>query len=192
MRKDNIRNSMALLRGNLVCFLKKIRYKRHFQYNVFLRFFKSVEIRLRNSGSIFFEKNVKIDSYALIASNGGKIVFGNQVGIGRSNVIVSMREISIGDGTILAPNVLIYDHDHLFDSETGVHIREYNCAPIAIGKNCWIGANTVILKGTVLGDNCVVGAGSVVKGVYPPGSKIIQKRTTKYIEELNNENDCSH
>lgn len=174
-----IRNSMALLAGNLVCFLKKIRYQKHFQYSVLIRFFNSVEIRLRNRGSIFFGKNIKVDSYSLIASNGGKIVFGNKVGIGRNNVIISMEEISIGDGTILAPNVLIYDHDHLFDREDGVHIREYNRAPVVIGKNCWIGANTVILKGTVLGDNCLVAAGSVIKGTYPSGSKIIQKRITE-------------
>ena len=169
-----IRNGMALLLGNLVCFQKKMWHQKHFQYSVLIRFFKNVEIRLRNSGSICCGKNVKVDSNALIASNGGKIVFGDQVGIGRNNVIVCMEEISIGDGTILAPNVLIYDHDHLFDSEVGVHIREYNYAPVVIGKNCWIGANTVILKGTVLGDNCLVAAGSVIKGTYPSGSKIIQ------------------
>lgn len=174
-----IRNSLALFTGNLVCFFKKIRHQKRFKYNTLIRFFKSVEIRLRNRGSITIGKNVKVDSYALIASNGGKIAFGDKVGIGRNDVIISMDEISIGDGTILAPNVLIYDHDHLFDSEEGVRIREYNHAPVVIGKNCWIGANTVILKGTVIGDNCLVAAGCVLKGTYPSGSKIIQKRVTE-------------
>lgn len=174
-----IRNSIALLMGNLKCVLKKIRHQKHFRYSIQIRFLKNVEIRLRNCGSIFFGKNIKVDSYAFIASNGGKIVFGDSVGIGRNNVIVSRKGISVGNGTILAPNVFIYDHDHLFDSEEGVHRREYNAIPVVIGKNCWIGANTVILKGTVLGDNCLVAAGSVVKGTYPPGSKIVQKRTTK-------------
>lgn len=44
--------------------------------------------------------------------------------------------------------------------------------PIAIGKNCFIGMNSIILKGTVLGDNCVVGAGSVVHGEFEAGSII--------------------
>ena len=37
---------------------------------------------------------------------------------------------------------------------------------IHIGRNCFIGCNTIILKGTVLGDNCVVGAGAVVSGKF--------------------------
>ena len=35
-----------------------------------------------------------------------------------------------------------------------------------IGKNCFIGCNSIILKGTVLGDGCVVGAGAVVCGKF--------------------------
>lgn len=47
----------------------------------------------------------------------------------------------------------------------------------------WIGANTVILRGTVIGRDCVVGAGSVLKGVYPAGSVIVQKRTENIYEK---------
>ena len=53
-------------------------------------------------------------------------------------------------------------------------------APVIIGKNCWIGAGTIILKGSQIGDNCVVGAGCVLKGNYADDSLIIQKR-----DELN-------
>ena len=67
-------------------------------------------------------------------------------------------------------------HDHVFDSTDGVRRNEYLAAPITIGKNCWIGANTVILRGTTIGDNCLIAAGSVVKGNYPDGSVIIQKK----------------
>jgi len=34
--------------------------------------------------------------------------------------------------------------------------------PIKIGKNCWLGANSVILPGVELGDNVIVAAGAVV------------------------------
>ena len=54
----------------------------------------------------------------------------------------------------------------------------YCYAPIIIGNDCWIGANTVILRGTKIGDNCVVGAGCVLKGVFPTNSVIVQKRQT--------------
>ena len=91
--------------------------------------------------------------------------------------LVCHEKIQIGDNTIFGPNVLIYDHDHLFDTESGVKRKEYVSSEIVIGNNCWIGANTVILRGTHIGDNCLVGAGSVVKGTFPAGTKIIQSRT---------------
>ena len=45
--------------------------------------------------------------------------------------------------------------------------------PIKIGKNCFIGCNAIILKGTELGDGCVVGAGAVVSGKFEAGSVIV-------------------
>lgn len=39
-------------------------------------------------------------------------------------------------------------------------------APVKIGKNCFIGCNVLILKGSEIGDNCVVGAGAVVSGKF--------------------------
>jgi len=50
-------------------------------------------------------------------------------------------------------------------------------------RNCWIGANTVILRGTTIGDNSVIGAGCVLKGEYPAGAIIIQKRETTIIKD---------
>ena len=86
-----------------------------------------------------------------------------------NNCIVACRDkIVIGEGTEFGPAVYLYDHDHIHSYVTGKN-DGYNTQPIMIGKNCWIGANTVLLKGTVLGDNCVVGAGSVVTKDIPAG-----------------------
>ncbi len=42
---------------------------------------------------------------------------------------------------------------------------------VTIGKNCFIGARAIILKGMQLEDRCVVSAGAVVgRGNYPEGS----------------------
>ena len=90
------------------------------------------------------------------------------------------NHIEIGEGVEFGPNVLVYDHDHDFRHPDGLKADIFKTAPVIIGKNCWIGANTVILRGTVLGDNCVVGAGSVIKGEYPAQSVIIQKRNTMH------------
>lgn len=49
----------------------------------------------------------------------------------------------------------------------------FESAPIIIGDNVWIGANTTILKGVEIGSGCVIAAHSVVTaGVYPANSLI--------------------
>lgn len=71
--------------------------------------------------------------------------------------------IEIGDGTIFAPGVKIISANH--------NLYHYNCwipdKPIKIGKNCWIGANAVILPCVELGDHVIVGAGAIVTKSFP-------------------------
>jgi acetyltransferase-like isoleucine patch superfamily enzyme len=73
--------------------------------------------------------------------------------------------IEIGEGTLFAPGVKIISANH---SAMDLSKLE-RVTPIVIGRRCWIGANAVILPGTMLGDGVIVGAGSVVKGEFPDG-----------------------
>ena len=43
--------------------------------------------------------------------------------------------------------------------------------PITIGKNCWIGAGTIILGGVTIGDGTTIGAGSVVTQRHSGGRR---------------------
>jgi len=45
--------------------------------------------------------------------------------------------------------------------------RKLVCANVGIGKLCWIGHNTCILKGVSIGNNCMVAAGAVVTRSFP-------------------------
>lgn len=54
---------------------------------------------------------------------------------------------------------------------------------IEIGKNCFIGCNSIVLKGTVLGDGCVVGAGAVVAGKFEDNC-VIAGNPAKVIKRL--------
>lgn len=86
----------------------------------------------------------------------------------------------------LSPNVQIYDHDHDFRVKSGISEGMYKTAPVEIGNNVWIGANTIILRGTKIGDNCVIGAGSIVKGNVLSNSVFLQKKENmvKEIERI--------
>ena len=56
--------------------------------------------------------------------------------------------------------------------------------PIVLGKSNWIGMNSVILPGVILGDNTVVGAGSVVTHSFPEGNCVIAGAPAKKIRKL--------
>lgn len=137
------------------------------------------EISLDKGGKLTIGSKFRMrDGAKLRVRRGAECWIGSDVYLNSSNIVACRERIVIGDGTMLSPNVQIYDHDHDFRSGGGIKDNTYRTAPVEIGKNCWIGANTVILRGTKLGDNCVVGAGTVLKGEYPAGSIIVQKRQT--------------
>ena len=67
---------------------------------------------------------------------------------------------------MIGPNVTICTTGHPVAPtyrEMGAHYS----LTIHIGRNVWIGSNTVILPGVTIGDNTVIGAGSVVTKDIP-------------------------
>ena len=172
-----IRNGVAFARGAFALLISKLQKSRTIESKV--RIFPSASLDIDSGAKITIERGVKIRERAVVSvRKDGLLEIGKYASIGMDCKIVVHEHVSIGEGTLLSPNVLIYDHDHVFDNEVGVHRKEFKASPVKIGKNCWIGANTVILRGTIIGDNCVVGAGCVIRGNYESNSVIVQKRET--------------
>lgn len=97
-----------------------------------------------------------------------EIVIGDNVGISGAT-IYARKSIKIGENTHIGGNAKIFDNDfHPLEIEArNSDIKEkIGTRPVIIGKNCFIGCNSLILKGTILGDGCIVGAGSVVSGKF--------------------------
>jgi acetyltransferase-like isoleucine patch superfamily enzyme len=96
---------------------------------------------------------------------------GNETGF--SGVSLSCAEkITIGNDCLIGANVLITDTDwHPLNparrKEPGFEFSTKS-KPVKIGNNVFIGANSIVLKGTEIGNNSVIGAGSVVSGIIPP------------------------
>lgn len=93
----------------------------------------------------------------------GKFVYAN-FGL----TLVDDGEITIGDGCMFAPNVVLATAGHPIDPELRAQVYQYT-KPIRIGNNVWIGAGAVVLPGVTIGDNTVIGAGSVVTKDIPAG-----------------------
>ena len=97
-----------------------------------------------------------------------ELIIGDNVGISGAT-IYARESIKIGDNTLVGGNAKIFDNDfHPLEIEArNKDIKEkIGTRPVVIGKNCFIGGNSIILKGTVLGDGCIVGAGAVVSGKF--------------------------
>lgn len=133
--------------------------------------------------SSFLSNLVGLYSRTIIVTRapGAYIRIGDNVGISGAT-IYARKGIEIGDNTAIGGNVKILDNDfHPIEVEernrlmSDPHGGDSELVPsreIRIGKNCFIGCNSIILKGTVLGDGCVVGAGAVVAGKFEAGSVI--------------------
>lgn len=109
---------------------------------------------------------------------------GNGVFINNGCIITCKKHIKIGDNVLLGPNVMIFDHDH--DYRVKDYKEKFKCADIIIEENCWIGANSTILKGTHIEKNVVIGAGSVVSGTIEENTVFYQERNSimrKYEKE---------
>lgn len=120
--------------------------------------------------SSFLSNLVGLYSRTIIVTRveGASILIGNNVGISGAT-IYARQGITIGDNSNIGGNTKILDNDfHPLDPQARIRDdkSQIGTVPIFIGKNCFIGCNALILKGTYLGDNCVVGAGAVVSGKF--------------------------
>lgn len=111
-----------------------------------------------------------------------KIGVGTAPGLSFGCYIFANEEspITIGDYTIIAPNVTLAGFSH-----SAYDFREYvTKSGIKIGSYCWIAANSTILPGVTLGDHVVVGANSVVTKSFPDGACIIAGNPAVMIKKL--------
>lgn len=143
------------------------------------------EIALERNASLKIGKLFKMHTGAKICVRSGECRIGNHVFMGNNSRVICRENVVIGDEVMLSPNVQIYDHDHDYKAQGGISSLKYKTGSVIIGNNVWIGANTVILRGSRIGDNCVIGAGSIIKGEVPANSVFIQKRDMK-IERIKN------
>lgn len=170
-----ISNILALVRGRMY----KILYWRYIKSTLFfIQSGTKIDIfnkqcRLIIKPFVFIRRNgtIRMD-------HGGELYIGEKTFINDYCSINCIKKITIGDYTKIGPNVSINDNDHNY-REIGK--ERMLTDEITIGNHVWIGANSVILRGTHIGDYSVIGAGSVVKGDIPERSLFINHIDKKII-----------
>jgi acetyltransferase-like isoleucine patch superfamily enzyme len=117
--------------------------------------------------------------------SGGSVEVGNTVYIGDDVNISAQEHITIGDVTLIGHGVHVFDNDtHPTDPQAReAHFRAIlassdesriviEAKPIRIGRACWLGFNSCVMKGVTIGDGAIVAAHAVVVSDVPPGSVV--------------------
>lgn len=89
-------------------------------------------------------------------------------------------KIKIGKDCFIACNVGIITANHDVNDLT----KHLDGKDVVIGARSWIGMNSTILPGVVLGEQTVVGAGSVVTKSFPEGHCVIAGNPARLIKKI--------
>ena len=106
-----------------------------------------------------------------IVSGGGATIGNNLNVYSAKNTTIdetSLQHIFIGDNTQITAGVIILAHDYSYSVLGNIYGElPRQQKDTIIGKNVFIGMNSIILMGSNIGDNVIIGAGSVVSGHIP-------------------------
>lgn len=169
MIKKTLRNLLSVINRNLNRLIL-IGHGVKFGRNVII----NGSIYIRNHGRIEIGDNVVINSghrfnpvggqtfTRIIVRPGAELRIGNDAGISNSTIVVQSR-VDISPGVMIGGSCNIWDTDfHSMDA--GVRGGPKDCGktyPIYIGDKAFVGAHSILLKGTWIGSRAIVGAGSV-------------------------------
>jgi maltose O-acetyltransferase len=164
--------------------LATMKYKM-LKYLAYLYFFRFGKIRsyfytwmMKKTG-----ENVYIFSPFRCTSPEG-IEIGNEVVIANNCVMGGEGGLKIGNYVMIGNNVTILTSNHGYEKYDIPMLRQsIECKPTKINDDVWIGANSVILPGVLIGQGAIIGAGSIVTKDIEPYSivagnpaRIIKKR----------------
>jgi len=108
--------------------------------------------------------------------NNAELIIGNRVSLNYRGIISVAQQVRIGDDTIIAGDVAIFDNTNHPVSPgrrlAGGSLTSAEMAPVEIGRNVWIGIHCIIMRGVLIGDNSVVAAGSIVTKSVPANTLV--------------------
>lgn len=105
--------------------------------------------------------NVSMYPGCILLALYGEITIRNGTEINAPTYVFAKRKVEIGEHCRIARGVTIMDSD-FHKLATGDKKPIDNAREVIIGNHCWIGQNTIILKGVTIGAGAIVAAGSVV------------------------------
>lgn len=152
------------------------------------------KIRLDGAQYIEIGRKVTVQKYswffaAKIDDVEPQIIIGDGCALGNFNHIAAVHSVEFGKNVLTADRVYISDNLHVYEDirtpimHQGVTFK----AAVIIGDGSWIGENVAII-GCKIGKNCVIGANSVVTKDIPDYS-VAAGSPAKVIKQFNFESN---
>lgn len=104
----------------------------------------------------------------LMVDYGSNVTIGDGTFINHGAYLMDGAHITIGAHCFIGPNFGAYTAQHPLVAEQRNQGWE-RALPIAVGDDCWIGANVTLMPGVTIGAGSVIGAGSLVTRDVPAG-----------------------
>jgi maltose O-acetyltransferase len=101
------------------------------------------------------------------------ISLGHNVAVNNGFLVIAAKSVEIGDGCLIGKGVQILDFDAHGVAPEERRTSIGRIAPVALGRNVWVGNDAILLKGTRIGDNSIVAAGTVAPGGDYPADVVL-------------------
>jgi acetyltransferase-like isoleucine patch superfamily enzyme len=130
-------------------------------------------------------RNALIEGLCAICTWHGDVILKDGASIGIGSIV--MGPVLIGEGSACSQKCFITGQSHHYEDISKNFLRQgVETRRVVIGKNVWIGANSVILPGVKIGDNSVIGAGSTITEDVPAYS-VVAGKAAKIIKQYDSE-----
>lgn len=115
-------------------------------------------------GKIIFGNNVGTNpGFSVIVHGGAVLKIGNDCSFGQNFNLICSKHIEISDNALVSWNVTFMDTDSHYFYNFRKNTYSVFSADIKVGKHCFIGFGSTILKGSVMTDYSLLSCGSVLQ-----------------------------
>lgn len=130
-------------------------------------------LKMTRMEKIFIGEDVTVNALTWLFTfspegHSARMIIGDGCRIGHFNHITCINRVEIGNNVLTADKVHISDNSHGYENPR-MPIAKQNVVskgPVAIGEGTWLGENVSVLSCRI-GRNCVIGANSVVTRDIP-------------------------
>jgi acetyltransferase-like isoleucine patch superfamily enzyme len=153
--------------GNRVSFSAYLKGYEKIELGQGCKIHANASVDASRSPGVRFGDKVTLNRYAYVQGGDGGVRLGDRVEINNFSIINGTGGVDIGDDTLIGPGVRIISYQHRYARNATIRSQLVEAKPIRIGRDCWLGANAIILAGVSIGDGAVIAAGAVVREDVP-------------------------